>query len=174
MMAVECSTCGKKSTDKTVRWWKLHPEFYVAYSTNACPTVGCFGSRRWMKPVNKEQPWRKGETSFLIRKRMKPPENIVTKYFSPSYGNLPRVVRVRCSSCGSAAIDDMPRWSGHENSRYLCPLWKCAECAQYAEWDKRRSHFEPDDSAIARITLAYSKSLIKSGKMPARRGEKFE
>lgn len=166
-MAVECHVCGRRSVDTTVRWWKLRPEFYVSYRTYNCPSPGCTGFERWLRPVDKEQPWRKGTIHILRRENVAPRESLIATYFSPSYEHLPHVLPVSCPSCGSAALDDMPRWSGHENPRYLCPVWNCTECG------KSRATFEPTDKAVARMSRAQFYSAKKLGKMPLRRGAKL-
>ena len=69
-MEVECNIYGRASTDKTVRYWKTDPKCYLAHKIEECSTPGCTGHERYLVPVDKGIPWRKGMTETLDVKRI--------------------------------------------------------------------------------------------------------
>ncbi|KAL3424898.1 hypothetical protein PVAG01_04179 [Phlyctema vagabunda] len=163
-MEVKCQQCGRVRTDSSVRYWKTYPQYYVAYYSDRCPSLACFGHERYLIPVDPKVDWVKGRDDFLrCKSTQKKRKSRLDDYFEYSYGDLPTEVEVHCAGCkGSKCIDDAPRWSAHNPPRFLVPIWTCAVC-------KKSKNFFPVQGKNY-ICRSVADRAMKEGSLPPKRG----
>jgi hypothetical protein len=133
IMARRCSRCKQRVLDHAFAYYaKGDPRYYVTSYVEKCGHPSCGG---WAKlvPENRHQPHRRNIQNYLKFIKTAPWEEYFLRGSTDEIPHAGMPVHIRCRKCGSQSVDETPRWTTHQDPKYLLREKKCS--CQSSTWE---------------------------------------